>query len=193
MRIRPGHHPVHAPSVDHAVTWEPRYPRSAKLVYPRGPKAAPLLLIVTGSLNAGDGDQIVATQLVRYDRARDAFQRVYAKSTGQNNNEEIRFVTDGPLMGSVISAGPQAHLPYGYWIVVSRASATGVYRAVLRYRSATLYSDGNPLAVIDSEMPDIEERLGLWKPGAPLPAPRFASGGKPGRGPVLRHGELWCG
>jgi hypothetical protein len=29
-------------------------------------------------------------------------------------------------MGSVIAAEPREHLPYGYWIVVSRASATGV-------------------------------------------------------------------
>ena len=124
--------PLHAPSADHAVTWEPHYPRSAKLVYPRGPKAAPLLLIVTGSLHSGDGDARVSTEPVRYDRARDAFQRVDAQSTGHNNNEEIRFVTDGSLMGSVIAAEPREHLPYGYWIVVSRASATGVYGFVGR-------------------------------------------------------------
>jgi len=185
--------PLHAASPDHAIAWEPHYLLAAKLVYPRGAKAAPLLLIVTGSLNAGDGDQRVATQLVRYDRARDAFRRVYARSTFHNNNQEIRFVTDGPLMGSVIAAEPREHLPHGYWIVVSKASATGAYRPVLRYRSATLYNDGNPLAVIDSEMPDIEERLGLWKPGAPIPVPQSMSDGKPCRRPVLRHGELWCG
>ena len=32
--------------------------------------------------------------------------------------------------------------------------------------------DGNPPAVIDSEMPNIEERLGLWRPGQRLPTPR---------------------
>jgi hypothetical protein len=185
--------PLHAPSPDYAMAWEPHYLRTAKLVYPRGPKAAPLLLIVTGSLYSGDGDQLVATQLVGYDPVHDAFRRVYAQSTGRNNNQETRFVAAGPLMGSVIAAEPQEHLPYGYWIVVSRASATGVYRPVLRYRSATLYNDGNPLPVIDSEMPNIEQRLGLWRPGAPLPAPRFTSDGKPCRRPVLRHGELWCG
>ena len=178
--------PLHAPSPDYAIAWEPHYLRTAKVVYPRGAKAAPLLMIVTGSLYSGDGDARVSTELVRYDPARDAFQRVYAQSTGRRNNQEIRFVTDGPLMGSVIAAEPREHLPYGYWIVVSRASATGVYRPVLRYRSATLYDDGNPLAVIDSEMPNIEERLGLWKPGAPLPAPRFTGDGKPCRRPVLR-------
>ena len=185
--------PLRAPSPDYAAAWEPHYLRTAKVVYPRGRKAAPLLLIVTGSLNSGDGDQIVATQLVRYVPARDAFQRVFAQSTGRNNNEEIRFVTDGPLMGSVIIAEPQEHLPYGYWIVVNKATPTGLYRPVLRYRSATLYNDGNSLAVIDSEMPNIERRLGLWKPGAPLPTPRLARDGKPCLKPTLKHTELWCG
>jgi hypothetical protein len=165
---------------------------SAKAVYPRGPKAAPLLLIVTGSLLSGDSDQIVFTQLVTYDAAQDAFRRVYVKSTGHNNNQKIRFVTDGPLRGSVITAEPQEHLPYGYWIVVNKLASDGAYHQVLRYRSATLYNDGNPLAVIDSEMPNIEMRLGLWKPGEPLPAPRLGGNGKPCINPTLRHTELWC-
>ncbi len=96
---------------------------------------------------------------------------MFAQSTGTNNNQEIRFVTEGPLNGSVITAEPQDHLPYGYWIVVKRLTPADAYRQVLRYRSATLYNDGNPLAVIDSEMPNIEERLGLWHPGQRLPTP----------------------
>ncbi len=181
--------PLRAPTPDYAIAWEPHYLITAKLVYPRGPEAAPFLLIVTGSLNSGDGDQIVSTELVAYDIERDAFRRVYGESTGHNNNQEIRFVTDGPLRGSVISAEPQDHLPYGYWIVVNRLTAAGTYRQVLRYRSATLYNDGNPLAVIDSEMPTIERRLGVWKPGDPLPTPN----GKSCPRPILRHSELWCG
>ncbi len=51
------------------------------------------------------------------------------------------------------------------------------YSRIPRYRSATLYNDGNPLAVVDSEMPNIGERLGLRRPGAPLPAPRFRGHG----------------
>jgi hypothetical protein len=104
------------------IAWEPHYLIAAKVVYPRGPKDAPFLMIVTGSLNSGDGDQIVSTQLVAYDAEQDVFKRVYGKSTGHNNNQEIRFVSDGPLRGSVISAEPQEHLPYGYWIVVSDLS-----------------------------------------------------------------------
>ncbi len=92
--------PLRAPTPAYAIAWEPHYLLTAKVVYPRGPKAAPFLLIVTGSLNSGDGDQIVATQLVAYDAGKDAFRRVYDQSTGHNNNQEIRFVTEGPLRGS---------------------------------------------------------------------------------------------
>ncbi len=184
--------PLNAPSPYYAIAWEPHYLIAAKPVYPRGLTAAPLLLIVTGSLYSGDGDRLISTQLVTNDASRDAFRRVFGKSTGHNNNEEIRFITDGPLRGSVISAEPQEHPPYGYWIVVSQFTSAGVYRQVLRYASATRYNDGNPLAVIDSEMPNIERRLGLWKPGDPIPTPQHNVGGKPCIRPTLRHGELWC-
>jgi hypothetical protein len=184
--------PVSPSEPDNAVDWGPHYLLSARLVYPRGPKAAPLLLIVTGSLHAGDGDQIVTTQLVAYDADRDAFRRVFGGRTGINNNQEIRFVSDGPLRGSVISAEPQERLPYGYWIVVNSLTPAGVYRQVLRYQSATRYNDGNPLAVIDSEMPSIERRLGLWKPGQPIPVPKLDGASKPCLKPSLRHAELWC-
>jgi hypothetical protein len=184
--------PLRTTTPDDPIAWEPHYLITAKVVYPQGPRAAPLLLIVTGSLYSGDSDQIVATQLVRYDSGRDEFQRIYSRSTGHNNNQEVRFITNGPLRGSVITAEPQERLPYGYWIVVNRLDSTGIYRPVLRYGSATLYGDGNPLAVIDSEMPNIELRLGLWKPGEPLPVPSVADRGKPCNKPTLKHTELWC-
>lgn len=94
----------------------------------------------------------------------------------------------------MITAEPDDHAPYGYWIVVERFSPGGVsYRHVLRYRSATLYNDGNPLAVIDSEMFNIERKLGLWRPGQPLPAPRKGPADRACLTPVLRHTEIWCG
>jgi len=178
--------PLRTTTPDDPNAWEPHYLLTVKVVYPRGPKSAPFLLIVTGSLNSGDGDQIVSTQLVAYDVERDVFRRVYGKSTGHNNNQEIRFVTDGPLRGSVISAEPQEHLPYGYWIVVNQLTLAGEYRQVLRYRNATIYGDGNRLAVIDSEMPNIERRLGLLKPGDSIPTPKSCLK------PILRLSELWC-
>ena len=184
--------PAPAHTCDRCPAWEPHYLLAAKVVYPRGPKAPPVLLIVTGSLNSGDGNQIVATQLVAYDADRDAFRRVYGNWTGRNNNEEIRFVAKGPLRGSVITAEPQSHSPYGYWIVVSSPASDGAYRQALRYGSATRYNDGNSLAVIDAEMPNILGRLGLWKPGQPLPTPDSGGQGKRCLKPTLRHSELWC-
>jgi hypothetical protein len=130
--------------------------------------------------------------LVAYDRPRDTFRRIYGRSTGHNNNQEIRFITTGPLRGSVIIAEPQQRLPYGYWITVDKLSENDAYRQVLRYLSYTRYNDGNPLAVIDSEMPNIEQRLGLWKPGEPIPTPAHDVNGKPCLTPTLRHMELWC-
>jgi hypothetical protein len=183
--------PLRKTTPDDPIAWEPHYLIAVKVIYPQGPKAAPFLLIVTGSLLSGDSDQIVSTLLITYDAEKDAFRRVYGKSTGHNNNQEIRFIPDGPLRGSVITAEPQEYLPYGYWIVVNRLTPERAYRQVLRYASATRYNDGNPLAVIDSEMPNIERRLGLWKPGEPLPVPSDA-GGKPCRRATLRHDELWC-
>ena len=90
-----------------------------------------------------------------YDGGDDAFARVYNNITGRKNNQETRFIADGPLRGSVITAEPEQRLPYGYWIVVNKPSDSGVYRQALRYLSATGYNDGNALAVIDSEMPNI--------------------------------------
>ncbi|HTQ15553.1 MAG TPA: hypothetical protein VMH86_16915 [Rhizomicrobium sp.] len=181
--------PLAVPASINAPAWEPHYVISTKIVYPHGPKAAPFLEITTGSLNSGDGNQLVYTQLLKYDDKRDEFRRIYIKGMGHNNNEEIRFIAEGPLQGDVISAAPQHHLPYGYWIVVNRLTLMNTYSQVLRYRSATLYNDGNSLAVIDSEMPNIERRLGLWKPGDPIPVPDT---GRRCLKPILRHTELWC-
>jgi hypothetical protein len=156
-------------------------------MYPKGETAPPLLMVVTASLHAGDGGQLVATQLFKYDRAGDRFERVFARSVGTNNNEEVRFVTSGPLAGDIISVEPTENAPFGYWIEVDAPTPTYAYRQVLRYRSATHYGDGNRLAVIDSELPNTLQRLGRWKPGAPLPLPAG-----PCPKPHLVHTELWC-
>lgn len=184
--------PSRARKGEDANAWEPHYLLTAKFVYPAGPKSAPLLLLVTGSLYSGDGDQVVATQLVRYDSRTDQFRRVFVKTTGHNNNQETRFIVDGPLRGSVISAEPQQQPPYGYWIVVSSLSSASDYHQGLRYLSATRYNDGNPLAVIDAEMPNIQSQLGLWKRGEPLPMPSSATSSKPCINPTLKNTVLWC-
>ena len=96
-------------------------------------------------------------------------------------------MASGPLTGSMISADPADRAPFGYWISVSKLTPAHGYRQVLHYLSATSYNDGNSLAVIDSEMPNIEKRLGLWHPGSPLPLP---AGHCPR--PQLKGMALWC-
>jgi hypothetical protein len=117
----------------------------------------------------------------------DQFTRIYGRTTGRNNNQDVRFMSSGPLAGGVISAEPTKNSPYAFWITVNRLTPGYTYEQVLRYRSATRYNDGNSLAVIDSEMPNIQRRLGLWKDGSPLPLPARAC-----RKPRLVKMELWC-
>ena len=158
----------------------------ARLVYPRGKSEPPLLLLRTATLAMFNGDQGEFTQLFAYRPASDRFEQVYRFVTSHNNNQEVRFVASGPLAGSMISADPTGGAPFGYWVTVSRLDRGYRYRQVLRYRSATRYADGNRLAVIDSEMPNIQQRLGLWKPGAAMPLPTHCPH------PRLIHTALWC-
>jgi len=164
---------------------EPHFLNLARIVHPSARQA--LLLVQVASLQSADGDQRIATQALAYDRKRDSFLPVYVYRTGRNNNQEVRYIASGPLKGAIISAEPTSGAPYGYWISVNRLVPAGSYRLVLKYRSATRYADGNSLAAIDSEMPIIEQRLGLWRPGLPLPLPAG-----PCPRPHLRHGALWC-
>ena len=147
----------------------------------------PLLLIQIASLHSVNGDQRVGTELYGYDHAADRFAPVFTRQTGRNNNQEVRYVDSGPLAGAVVSAEPSTDTPFGFWITVERMAAVGPYRPVLRYRSVTRYGDGNPLAVIDSDMPEMQRRLGLWRPGRPLPIPARCAA------PRLEDRELWCG
>jgi hypothetical protein len=163
----------------------PHFLNRARVVRPRPGQA--LLLIQVASLHSGDGGQRVATAALTYDRARNEFVSAYEYWVGHNRNDEIRYITSGPLEGAIISAEPTGDAPFGFWIVVNQLAPTGHYRKVLRYRSATHYADGNPLAVIDSEMPNIQQRLGLWRPGQPLPLPARRC-----PRPRLIHHELWC-
>ncbi len=174
------------PPAPWADAWEPHYLNGAQVVFPNGKASAPLLLMQTASLHSGDGDQAVYTQAFAYRPMSDRFERIYGHVTGHNNNQDVRLVASGPLAGSVISAEPTDNAPYAFWITVSRLTPDYAYKQVLRYRSATRYGDNNPLSVIDSEMPNIEQRLGLWRPGSPLPLPARCPK------PRLVHMELWC-
>ena len=160
----------------------------ADIVWPRGRSGPPLLLVQTGSIQSVDGGRLILTQALRYRRDRPGFQRIYDHVTGSNNNQEVRFIAAGPLRGDIISVEPTQTAPFGFWVTVNALTPAYDYKPVLRYRSATRYGDGNPLAVIDSEMAAIERRLGLWRPGAPLPRPAGAC-----PRPHLVREELWCG
>jgi hypothetical protein len=164
---------------------EPHYLKQAAVVHQASGR--PLLLVQTASLHAGDGDQLVLTQALAYQRGSDRFVRVYGHLTGTNNNQEVRYIETGLLKGDIISAEPTENAPFGFSVSVNAPTSEAAYREVLRYRSATTYGDGNPLAVIDSEMPNIEQRLGSWRPGLPLPLPAG-----PCPKPHLIHTELWC-
>jgi hypothetical protein len=159
--------------------------KTARIVHGRAGR--PLLFVQTASVASGDGDQLVLTQALAYDRGADRFVRVFDHLTGKNNDQEVRFVETGPLKGDIIVAEPTQNAPFGFWISVNALAPGSSYRQVLRFRSATRYGDNNPLAVIDSDMPNIEQHLGLWRPGAPLPLPAG-----PCPAPHLVHMELWC-
>ncbi|MGD0697883.1 MAG: hypothetical protein ABSB82_23960 [Terriglobia bacterium] len=166
---------------------QPHYLNVVKIVYPRGSTDRPLLFVQAASQHAGNGSQLVLTQALTYENSQNRFVRVYQYTIGTNNNDEVRYIETGRLRGAIISVDPTENAPYGYWVTVNVLTPQYTYKTALRYRSATHYGDGNPLAVIDSEMPNIQQRLGYWKSGMALPLP---SGACPR--PRLIHMELWC-
>jgi hypothetical protein len=155
-------------------------------------KTRPFLFVEVCGAGAmsGDGDCGIATALYMYDKGADRFIRVFQNLAGRNNNQATCFVESGPLQGDVIVDNPTENAPYTYWIEVYRAGDSGQYGRILRYRGLTGYSDGNPLAVADSEMPEILRRLGQWQPGDPSPVPAHLPQGCCDL--FMRHGEEWC-
>ncbi len=178
---------LRAPTSKSDYFTQPHYLDAVRIVYPRGRTDPPLLFVQAGSLHSGDGDQLVSTQMLAYEDSQNRFVRIYQYTTGRNNSQEVRYIGSGSLKGDVISVDPTENAPYGYWVTVSILTPQYTYKTVLHYRSATHYGDGNPLAVIDSEMPNIEQRLGYWKAGMSLPVPLGAC-----LKPRLIRMELWC-
>ena len=160
------------------------------IVYSRPGRADPLLRIKTCTMPGANGSCGVSTFLFAYDRKADAFRAVFFNITGRNNNQATRFVESGPLLGDVIVANPTGDAPFRYYVEVYKRNGAGEYARVLRYRGRTGYGDGNPLAVIDSEMPEILRRLGLWKTGDALPVPPTMPPGCTRL--VMRKGVEWC-
>jgi len=142
-------------------------------------------------MNRGvNGNCLVSTFLFAYDRKADKFRVVFFNMTGRNNNEETRFVENGPMLGSIVVAYPTNNAPFTYFVEVYKRMSDSDYSRVLKYRGKTGYGDGNPLAVIDSEMPETLRRLGLWKTGDPLPVPPRMPRGCTRL--VMRKGVEWC-
>jgi hypothetical protein len=163
---------------------------AGSVVYANQNKSSPLLFLKVCGEEGPNGNCAIVTALYKYDKGADQFIRVFLNLTGRNNNQATRFVESGPLQGDVIVANPTENAPYTYWIEVYRAEDSGQYGRILRYRGLTGYSDGNPLAVADSEMPEILRRLGFWQSGDPLPIPAHLPKGC--RDVFMRHGEEWC-
>lgn len=163
---------------------------AGNVVYANQNKSNPLLFVKVCGAQGPNGNCGIATALYRYDKGTDRFNRVFLNLTGRNNNQDTRFVESGPLQGDVIVDNPTENAPYAYWIDVYRAGDSGQYGRILHYRSRTIYSDGNPLAVADSEMPEILHRLGLWQSGYPLRAPAHLPQGC--RHLLMKNGEEWC-
>lgn len=102
----------------------------ARVVYAGADNTDPFLLIKTGSAHGGDGSHAICTELFAYERLSNRFRSVFANGTGSNNNQETRFIEEGPLRGDVIVAEPTSSAPFGYWIsVYARNTKDGVYTA----------------------------------------------------------------
>lgn len=169
----------------------PFYELFASDVVFAGPgRTLPLLRVKSCTMRGGNGDCGVSTFLFTYDRKAERFRVVFFNMMGRNNNQEARFVENGPLLGSVIVAYPTNNAPYTYFVEVYKRISGSEYSRVLRYRGNTHYGDGNPLAVIDSEMPGTLRRLGLWKTGDALPVPPSMPQGCTRL--VMRKGVEWC-
>jgi len=163
---------------------------ASDIVFAGPARTLPLLMIKSCMNRGANGNCGVSTFLFAYDQKADKFRVVFFNITGRNNNEETRFVESGPLLGTVIVAYPTTDAPFTYFVEVYKRIPDNEYSLLLKYRGNTRYGDGNPLAVIDSQMPETLRRLGLWKTGNALPVPPRIPPGCTRL--AMRKGVEWC-
>jgi hypothetical protein len=90
----------------------PFYIRDSRVVYASPANKRPLLLLKTCGARSGDGNCGIATGLYAYDQRADRFYKAFGNVTGSNNNQDTRFVENGPLLGNVIVNYPTDNAPY---------------------------------------------------------------------------------
>lgn len=163
---------------------------ASRLASSRPGGKSPLVEIKACTTRGGNGSCGISTFLFAYDRKANRFRAVFSNFTGSNNNQATRFVESGPLLGRVISVDPTHDAPFRYFVQVYKQDAAGNYTRILKYRSRTGYADGNPLPVIDSEMPEILRRFGFWRKGDALPVPPVMPEGCSRL--AMRKGVEWC-
>ena len=83
--------------------------------------------------------------------ATDTIWSARSPSLKKSRHQQTRYVRDGPLRADLIVDTPSGCC---YRIDVYRQDDSGRYARILAYRSHTVYGDGNPLLVSDSEMPE---------------------------------------
>jgi len=159
------------------------------IVHPKS-SMNPILVMKAAYIPGGSGVP-VDTVVWGYQAGNGMFRRIFPHSSNLSDNEEARVIAKGPLAGAIVVETPNPHWPYPYDITINRLSSAGGYGAILRYKSITRFADGNRLAVIDAEMPEIERRLNLRKPNDPLPRPLYLASHC--KTPMLRKGAEWCG
>ena len=104
----------------------PFYELFASDVVFSGPgRTLPLLRIKSCTAHGANGNCGVSTFLFAYDRKAERFRVVFFNMTGRNNNDETRFVENGPLLGSVIVTDPTSDAPFTYFVEVYRRTPDG--------------------------------------------------------------------
>jgi len=163
--------------------------RSVEVIRPRYAPEAPLLVAQTGLAMHGSGYPIETIVWV-YRSTSGRFEEIFSHDSNVSENEETRVIAKGPLAGDIVENEPIGRWPYPYSMKVYGLSESRHYRKILSYEGKSRWGDGNRLAAVDAEMLEIEKRLHVWKPGAPLPRPL----GKPTAcGAVSLHNDLlWC-